>query len=216
MNTLLIFIFILLGTIFSIDATRELNARYRSAKAEKEPLEEKVVEEITKDVRELMIEVNESIAKCAAKNFQLASLEGEWNLAYYRHQIKKNVVIYLEHSTQQGTNMLIGSMKEEGNERDYMIQLVQVETIGQKSILLSILLVGDILIRVPLLMVDVKPKLYFTVFQTGILLPQYIDWAIYTRPGVTLNDDQLAQAISGLGCLQMSDELETLLYPVGE
>lgn len=196
-------------------------------------LDEKSLAEMKAQVEELLSSVEQTISKCTSKGgtASLAELAGEWTLAYYREPGKRQAVaIHLEYSQLQGgsVHLLTGSLKEAGNPKDYVIQLVQLAEVAQPAILFSLLPVGEHIIKLPVLLVDAtQPERYFTVFQTGLLLPEYIDWAVYTRPGVRLSGGQLKKATAGLRCLTSDAEEEEdeeeggggggrLVYPVGK
>lgn len=195
-------------------------------------LDEKSLAEMKAQVEELLSSVEQTISKCTSKGTaSLAELAGEWTLAYYREPGKRQAVaIHLEYSQLQGgsVHLLTGSLKEAGNTKDYVIQLVQLAEVAQPAILFSLLPVGEHIIKLPVLLVDAtQPDRYFTVFQTGLLLPEYIDWAVYTRPGVRLSGGQLKKATAGLRCLTSDAEEEEdeeeggggggrLVYPVGK
>lgn len=138
--------------------------------------------------------------KCSVRQLDLASLAGDWQLAYYMDPLKGTSVKLNLRS--KGADSLTGSLVVNG--RRNVVNLNRPDSNQAGVLLNSLPSKRHGTVRVPVVIIAAEPTQFMATWQAG---PSVMDWAIYKRPSVKLLDKrQIEKATGGLKCLQMSDK----------
>lgn len=177
------------------------------------PEEDEVPVLTAEQTKQLVQMVNQSIQKCAVTILDLASMEGEWVMAYYREPTSEEITVRLQAQTE---NTITGTMIKNGG-KQFAINLIRPEA-GNPMLLNQLSLKNKVDVHIPVLVLGLDPSRYITILQAGLGHPKTVDWAIYVPLGndLTLSESELGEALSGLDCLYPAEEQPngTLVYPV--